>query len=123
MAQTEDEQAVQRLSEAYGQITAELGKVIVGQQQVIEKRVQLVLLKALDVIDTSPTCPQFAHKDIIAQPLGGDQVLRRFSQSYLKICCNRWDHGAETTLLFCCGGDRQNPCQAQCLREPQKCAS
>src|SRR3954454_17222281 len=33
----DDLQAVQRLSEAFRRITAELGKVIVGQQQVIEE--------------------------------------------------------------------------------------
>src|SRR4051812_15607889 len=37
MPQTDDVQAVQKLNEAFRRITAELGKVIVGQQQVIEE--------------------------------------------------------------------------------------
>jgi len=37
MSQTDDLQAVEKLNEACRQITAELGKVIVGQQQVIEE--------------------------------------------------------------------------------------
>ncbi len=37
MAQDDDVQAVRKLNEAYRQITSELGKVIVGQQHVIEE--------------------------------------------------------------------------------------
>ncbi len=37
MLQEDDVQAVQKLNEAFQQITSELGKVIVGQQHVIEE--------------------------------------------------------------------------------------
>ena len=37
MLPSDDLQAVQKLNEAYRQITSELSKVIVGQQQVIEE--------------------------------------------------------------------------------------
>jgi MoxR-like ATPase len=37
MSETDDIQRVQQLNQAFGRITAELGKVIVGQQQVIEE--------------------------------------------------------------------------------------